>query len=139
MSAPAHPLPNPNEISREDREAIKRSQRIYLLVGLILFCGTIATAAVATIPWLDVGEHGFDKWDCLLGLAIAVTKASFVAAVFMHLNHEKKLVYFLLGLGAIHAAGVFIGTGWHFANMIHNDYFYQAPIAPESDNITHNH
>lgn len=80
-------------------EAIKKSIRIYLFVAGILFLGTISTVLVATVPCLDVGEHGFDKWDCVLGLTIATIKASLVAFVFMHLNHEKKLVYWLFASG----------------------------------------
>lgn len=92
----------------------------------MLFCGTIATVAVATIPTLDVGAHGFDKFDALVGLAIAITKASLVAAVFMHLNHERRLVYWVILLGIIHAGGFFIGTAMHFANTTHDRYFYGA-------------
>ena len=74
-------------------EAIKKSVRTYLFVGGILFIGTIITVLVATVPMLDVGQHGFDKWDCILGLTIATTKAFLVAFIFMHLNHEKKAVF----------------------------------------------
>lgn len=80
-------------------EAIKKSIRTYLIIGAILFIGTITTVLVATVPALDVGVHGFDKWDCVLGLLIASIKATLVAYVFMHLNHEKKAVYWLFGSG----------------------------------------
>ena len=80
-------------------EAIKRSIRIYMLVGAVLFIGTALTVAVAEVPWLDFGEHGFDKVDAIIGLTIASIKATLVAAIFMHLNHEKKAVYWLFGSG----------------------------------------
>ncbi len=80
-------------------EAIKKSIRIYLIVFGVLLLGTGLTVAVAEVPWLDVGKHGFDKWDCVLGLTIATIKASLVASIFMHLNHEKKAVYWLFGSG----------------------------------------
>ena len=69
-----------------------------------LLVGTVLTVLVASPPdflyWLDVGDHGFDKWDALIGLCIATTKASLVAAIFMHLNHEKKLIHWFF-FGAI--------------------------------------
>lgn len=108
-----------------DPEAeIRRSERRYLWVGLILFCGTAATVAVATIPALDVGAHGFDKWDALLGLAIAATKATLVATIFMHLNHERALIYWVILAGVIHACGFFIGTWMHYADPNHDPFFY---------------
>ena len=82
-------------------EAIKKSIRTYLFVGSILFLGTIITVLVATVPALDIGKHGFDKWDAILGLTIASIKASLVAFIFMHLNHEKKAVYWLFGSGLV--------------------------------------
>jgi cytochrome c oxidase subunit 4 len=84
-------------------EAIQKSLRLYKLIGGVLFIGTIVTVMVATIPWLDVGGHGFDVWDMILGLAIATVKASLVAAIFMHLNHEKSLIYWLFGFGFVAA------------------------------------
>ncbi|MBB5353810.1 cytochrome c oxidase subunit IV [Haloferula luteola] len=84
----------------DSAEDIKKAFRLYILVGIVLFAGTLATVAVATVPWLDVGKHGFDTADLVLGLLIAATKASLVAAIFMHLNHEKPWVYWLIGMGA---------------------------------------
>jgi caa(3)-type oxidase subunit IV len=84
-------------------EAIKKATRLYLFIGLILFGGTLLTVAVAMVPWMDVGHHGFDVWDMVLGLCIATVKASLVALIFMHLNHEKRLIYWLFGFGLIGA------------------------------------
>lgn len=117
MEADAHEM----EIS------VKQAKRLYLWVGLILFCGTGATVAVATVPWLDVGGHGFDAWDAVLGLAIATFKATLVATIFMHLNHERSMVYLLITLAAIHAIGLFVGTYWHFADFVHDRYFFVEP------------
>ncbi len=104
-------------------EAIKKSVRLYIKVGIILFIGTIVTVAVATVPWLDVGGHGFDVWDMVLGLAIASVKASLVAAIFMHLNHEKSLIYWLFGLGVVMAIALFGLTALAEEDPIHYNGF----------------
>lgn len=109
-------------------EAVRKSVRTYLIVGTILFAGTIATVLVATVPWLDVGRHGFDAMDCLLGLAIATTKASFVAAVFMHLNHEKKAIYWIFGSGIVFVIALFALVGLAKSDPIHDPLFYSGPI-----------
>ncbi len=105
-------------------EAIKKSVRTYMFVGAVLFFGTILTVMVATVPWMDVGRHGFDKWDCILGLTIATIKASLVAAIFMHLNHEKRAVYWLFGSGiaaVISLAGL---TALAMGDPIFDKFFY---------------
>ncbi len=84
-------------------EALQKSLRLYKLIGGVLFAGTVITVMVATMPWLDVGKHGFDTMDMVLGLLIATVKASLVAAIFMHLNHEKRLIYWLFGFGLVAA------------------------------------
>ena len=87
-------------------EAIKKSIKTYLMVGAILFIGTVVTVLVATVPALDIGGHGFDHWDMWLGLAIATTKATLVALIFMHLNHEKGWVYLLFATGLFFGAAM---------------------------------
>ena len=66
---------------------------------------------------------------------IAATKATLVAAVFMHLNHERRMIYILIGLGAIHATGLFLGTYMHYADLTNDRYFYGGDRVP---NPTHN-
>ncbi|MGJ8656829.1 MAG: cytochrome C oxidase subunit IV family protein [Akkermansiaceae bacterium] len=81
-------------------EAIQKSLKLYKLIGLTLFIFTGITVAVATVPALDFGEHGFDHVDAIIGLIIATFKASLVAIIFMHLNHEKRAIYWIF-LGAL--------------------------------------
>lgn len=87
-------------------EEIKKAVRTYLWVFLALCVGTVLTVLVAT--WYPMeslfGDHGFDVVDMIVGLAIATTKATLVALIFMHLNHEKKAVYWIFGSGLIFAA-----------------------------------
>ena len=105
-------------------EAIRKSIRTYMLVGAVLFAGTILTVMVATHPWLDVGVHGFDTMDCLLGLAIATTKATLVAAIFMHLNHEKKTIYWIFGGAFVFAFAMFGLIALAKSDPIHDPLFY---------------
>ncbi len=94
------------------------------MVGAILFIGTVVTVMVATIPALDVGHHGFDAMDAILGLAIAATKASLVAAVFMHLNHEKKAVYWIFGSGIVFVIALFGLIALAKYDPIQDTFFY---------------
>lgn len=117
-------VPTTEPDAHELAESMRKAKRLYLLVGFLLFAGTISTVAVATVPWLDVGGHGFDHWDALLGLSIAVFKASLVGLIFMHLNHERRMIYLVMGLAAVHAIGMFVGTYWHYGDMIHDPHFF---------------
>lgn len=99
-------------------EEIKKAVKTYLMVGAALFAGTVITVAVATIPALDIGGHGFDTADLVLGLAIATAKASLVMLIFMHLNHEKKVVYTFLAMAAVFCVALMAITGWAFEDPI---------------------
>ena len=114
-------------------EAIRKSLRTYKFIGAILFIGTVVTVMVATVPALDVGHHGFDTMDAILGLAIAATKASLVAAIFMHLNHEKKAVYWIFSSGLIFVIGLFGLIALAKWDPIHDPLFY----GEESDTPPH--
>lgn len=111
-------------------EEIKKATKIYLLVFLALCIGTVVTVLVATVEALDVGQHGFDLADMVLGLIIASVKAGLVALIFMHLNHEKKAIYWIFGSGLIFVAwmGVLIALAKN--DPIHDDYFYKPSPKP---------
>ena len=76
-------------------EEVKKHLKLYAIIGGTLFVCTVLTVAVATVPALDIGGHGFDITDMWLGLAIAGFKMFLVANIFMHLNHEKKGIYWI--------------------------------------------
>jgi len=80
-------------------EAIKKARKTYLIVLLSLMGLSAATVLVAWIPlwfpYLDPGKIGFDRADLIIGLAIASVKAFLVGYIFMHLNHEKKSIYWI--------------------------------------------
>ena len=77
-----------------DPEAIRKSIRTYLMIGAALFVFTLITVAVNQI-------HLAVPLAITLALIIATAKGSMVAAVFMHLNHERTWIYGALILTVI--------------------------------------
>ena len=73
-----------------------KHKKTYLMVGIALFIFTGLTIALALFPPFDVGPPGPTPGDYVLGLAVATTKAGLVALIFMHLNHERGLIYKML-------------------------------------------
>ena len=70
-------------------EAIKKEVRVYLLVFLTLGVLTAVTVLAAELE-LNL------QMTILLAMAIATVKGTLVAGSFMHLFHEKKVIYWLL-------------------------------------------
>ena len=77
-----------------DQEAIKKSVRSYMIVGALLLVFTGVTVAANAF-------HLAVPAAITLALIIASIKGSMVAAVFMHLSHEKKWIYGSLLLTAL--------------------------------------
>ena len=83
-----------------------KTKKTYTAVGIALFVFTSVTVALGLYPPFDLGPPGPTPADFILGLAVATTKASLVALIFMHLNHERGLVYKLLLFTCIIAFGL---------------------------------
>jgi cytochrome c oxidase subunit 4 len=77
-----------------DADSIKKSIRSYLMIGAALYVFTVITVAANQV-------HLALPFAVTLALLIATIKGSMVAAVFMHLSHEKKWVYGALILTVI--------------------------------------
>lgn len=105
-------------------EEIKKHVKLYMLIGVILFICTVLTVAVAKIEFLDFGERGFDAIDMVIGLLIATVKATLVALIFMHLNHEKKMIYLLFGIGIFFGICLMAITGFSFSDPIYYKDFF---------------
>ena len=69
-----------------DPEAIRKSVRSYGIVGALLLVFTGITVAANQV-------HLAVPLAITVALIIATMKGSMVAAVFMHLSHEKKWIY----------------------------------------------
>jgi len=77
-----------------DPAEVKKTVRKYLMVGAALFAFTVITVAVNQV-------HLAVPAAITVAVIIASTKASMVAAVFMHLSHERKWIYGSLVLTAV--------------------------------------
>ena len=86
-------------------EEIKKETRVYVLVFVALAALTLVTVGVS---YLDLGVGG----GIVLAMFIAAIKGSLVAAFFMHLLSERKLIYAVLILtAAFFLALIFLPLG----------------------------
>ena len=69
-----------------DSPVINDLVRLFYFVGCVLVVGTIITFAIDLAFSLPL------VWAAVIGLTIALVKASFVVAVFMHYKWDKKLI-----------------------------------------------
>lgn len=69
-----------------DPAEVRKHIRTYLMIGAALLVFTAITVAAS---FISLGVAG----NVALALVIATAKGSMVAAIFMHLNHEKLWVY----------------------------------------------
>jgi cytochrome c oxidase subunit IV len=69
-----------------DPAEVKKTIRLYLMVGAALFAGTVITVVANQV-------HLAVPLAITVGLIIAILKGSLVASVFMHLSNEKKWIY----------------------------------------------
>ena len=82
-------------------EEVQKHVRTYLIVFGALLVLTVVTVAVAYID-LSIGPA------LALALFIASIKAGLVAAYFMHLIGEKKLIYWILVMTFVFLIAMFI-------------------------------
>lgn len=99
----------------EEIHDYSKHKKTYAAVGIALGVFTLMTVALGLWPPFDFGPPGPTPSDFFAGLALASTKASLVALIFMHLNHEKGIIYRLLVFTFIFFLGLMALTlfsGW---------------------------
>lgn len=99
-----------------------KHKKSYMIVGGILFLGTVLTLSLAKIHAFDHGPPGPTAGDYVMGLCVAVVKASLVALIFMHLNHEKNLIYKLLLFTFLFFLGLMVLTMFADLDPIQEQY-----------------
>lgn len=99
-----------------------KHKKSYWAVGIALFVFTGITLALGLVDWLDFGPPGPTPSDYVIGLGVAGTKASLVALIFMHLNHEKGLIYKTLVFTFLFFVGLMVLTLFTMADPILEQY-----------------
>ncbi len=83
-------------------EEILKDMKKYWRIGWILLACTVLTVVVAEITP-----------SVTIGLGIATVKAGLVAYIFMHLGHEKSMIYKVLVYTCFFALGLLFLTLLH--------------------------
>ena len=92
--------------------------KTYLMVFGALLVLTVVTVAVSYV-------HLPTTPAVALGLTIAVAKAALVAMFFMHLNHERRLIYVALILTVVLFAALIGLTLWSETDHVPGTRFGQ--------------
>ena len=95
-----------------DHHDVSKHVRKYLMVGALLMIFTVITVALS---YFDFGSH---KANIAVGMLVATFKAGLVAAIFMHLSAEKKLIYQVLIFTVFFVLGLFWLTYLHWYDPI---------------------
>src|SRR5438874_12016179 len=113
---------NPPDISQDPKEyeeyahGIQKHVRGYLVVGALLLTFTAVTVALSYV------DFGTRKANIGIAMLVATLKAGAVAAVFMHLVAEKRLIYRILSFTGFFVLGLFwlIFLAWYDYPFFHS-------------------
>ena len=92
--------------------------RHYLIVFGVLLALTALTVVVSSVPMPAT-------LAIAVGLAIAAAKGSLVAMFFMHLTHERMIVYVTLAFTAVFCVALFGLLLWSEADHVLGTEFTQ--------------
>src|SRR5207248_5423604 len=85
-------------------EHVAAHVRRYVMVGVTLLTFTAITV------FLSYVNFGTMKANVAVAMLVATFKAALVAAIFMHLSNEKRLIYRILVFTAFFVLGLFFLT-----------------------------
>ena len=103
-------------------EDMSKHKRAYTAVGIALGFFTVLTLALGYWHPFDLGVPGLDWTDITIGLLIAGIKSSLVALIFMHLNHERGLIYKILLFTFCFFVGLMVLVLFALGNPIHSAF-----------------
>jgi caa(3)-type oxidase subunit IV len=89
-------------MSDDSPEAIRKSVKLYLWIGAVLI---VCSGITVGLSFVELPTHGL---NILVGMALAAFKATLVALIFMHLNHERALIYKILAFTFAFVTALFV-------------------------------
>lgn len=92
---------------------VSRHVKLYAFVGGLLLLFTAITVGLSYV------NFGTPKANIVVAMIVAAFKASLVAAIFMHLSHEKWTIYRFLILTVFFVIGLFALSMLAFHDPIH--------------------
>jgi cytochrome c oxidase subunit 4 len=100
------PVGTSPEEAHDDHVAhnVSKHIRAYLMVGATLITFTAITV------FLSYVNFGTMKANVAVAMLVATFKAGLVAAIFMHLSNEKRMIYRILMFTAFFVLGLFFLT-----------------------------
>jgi caa(3)-type oxidase subunit IV len=103
------------QTSEQELQDVKKHVRRHIVIAVALAVGSVTTI------WTSQTNFGSFSLNVAATLAIASVQAFLVAAFFMHLLSEKKVIYCFLAFTAIFFAAVIGVTFWARmpANVVH--------------------
>ena len=131
LSEERHPTHHHDHGHDNSPEAIKKEIRKYLYV--------FGALAVLTLITVGIAQFLLPTWQAvLLALVVATIKGSLVAAFFMHLISERKLIYAVLVV-TVFFFGVLMWGPWHHRYNAEEVWPQQKanPSAPATDTAGH--
>jgi len=106
MSAPIEPHSTAPDAAHSAHDDVGKHVKLYLLIGGALIVCTVLTVALSYVnfnEWFGGGHN----WNIIVAMIVATFKAGLVAAIFMHLLHEKWTIYRFLLLTVFFVIGLF--------------------------------
>lgn len=104
-------------------DAIAKHLKVYVLVFIALLIGTVITVGMYYVHLQTIAM------TVAVALVVATTKASLVAAYFMHLASERKSIYTVLAVTAFFFVGLMGLTIWAMHDFPEGASSRQAPPA----------
>ena len=89
-------------MSAEHHEDLQQHVKKYIKIGVLLGVFTVITVALS---YWELPTHAL---NIIVGMIVAAFKAALVGLIFMHLNHERSLIYKVLLFTLVFVMGMFV-------------------------------
>jgi caa(3)-type oxidase subunit IV len=110
--AATDPLAPAGAPAHDDHHDVAKHVKKYLMIGGILIA---CTALTVFLSYVNFGSH---KANMAVGMLVATFKAGLVAAIFMHLSAERKLIYRILIFTGFFVLALFWLTYLHWYDPV---------------------
>jgi cytochrome c oxidase subunit IV len=111
---------NPPDVSQDPSEHEQYAHDVAHHVKKYMMVGATLLAFTALTVFLSYVDFGTRKANIAVAMLVAMFKAGLVAAIFMHLSAEKKLIYRVLIFTGLFVLGLFWLTFLAWYDPVHH-------------------